>query len=425
MRDTDGQRPLPSGDGKNELTLVSAVLCVSGALDMVAPVVANHHLRVCHAALCLAREMNLPADTVEQICLAALLHDIGVLSLQERLDTLGFDCNDKQHAEFGYRLLSQWHAMSGPALLVRAHHDAYSRKKDCLEGHIIHLADRIDVLLDRQKYVLEQSLDVEEVILANAGEEFHPDVVEAFRSVAHRDSFWLDMQSPNIRDLIRSRSPQLTVVSMGGNDVETMLEFGRLVARIIDFRSPFTATHSSGVAAVAEGLSRAHGFSGTRASLMRVAGYLHDLGKLATPNEILEKPAGLTRSEMRVVRAHPYHTLNLLSAVPQLLELARWAAFHHERPRGGGYPFNLRGNDLGLEARIMAVADVFTAITEDRPYRKGMDRDQAVKVLCNMASSGSLCPESVNVLRERYDDMNAARIHEQERARRSYGAVAG
>jgi hypothetical protein len=73
MRDTGKQRSLPSGDGKNELTLVSAVLCVSGALDMVAPVVANHHLRVCHAALCLAREMNLPADTVEQICLAALL----------------------------------------------------------------------------------------------------------------------------------------------------------------------------------------------------------------------------------------------------------------------------------------------------------------------------------------------------------------
>lgn len=412
------------GSGGGQLTLVSAVLCLSSALDMVAPVVANHHLRVCHAAGSLAVEMGLSQRSVEDVCLACLLHDIGVLSLRERLDTLDFDSNDKHHAEFGYRLLRQWKTLEKPALLVRAHHDAYCDKREGLGGHIIHLADRIDVLLDRSRFVLDQVPDVTQRILAGAGTEFHPDVVEAFRALTGRDSFWLDMHSPSIRAIVEKETPQSRFLSMDGSNMEAVVEFGKLVARVIDYRSHFTATHSSGVAASAEALSLAFDFSPQRTSLMRVAGYLHDLGKLATPNEILEKPGPLTKSEMRIVRAHPYHTLGLLGGVPQLGDLSRWAAFHHERPSGGGYPFNLDRGKLSREARIMAVADVFTAITEDRPYRAGMERARAMSVLGKMADSGALCAECVDLLRQKFDQVNQVRTMEQQQARQVYGVVA-
>ena len=112
---------------------------------------------------------------------------------------------------------------------------------------------------------------------------------------------------------------------------------------------------------------------------MRAAGYLHDLGKIAVPSRILDKPAPPSQHEWAVLREHTYHTFRVLDTIGGMPQISEWAAFHHERLDGTGYPFGHEGKDLTLGARIMAVADIFTAVTEDRPYRAALCEEDAMR----------------------------------------------
>ena len=142
---------------------------------------------------------------------------------------------------------------------------------------------------------------------------------------------------------------------------------------------------------------------------MRLAGYLHDLGKLAVPSEILEKPDKLTAAEFAVIRSHTYYTYRVLEKISGLETVNEWASFHHERLNGDGYPFHRAGDTLSLGSRIMAVADVLTAITEDRPYRAGMAPEKAMGILTSMAEGGVLDPSVVELARVNFDQVNQAR----------------
>ena len=134
-----------------------------------------------------------------------------------------------------------------------------------------------------------------------------------------------------------------------------------------------------------------------------IAGYLHDLGKLAVSNEILEKPGKLSEDEFNVIRSHTYYTYHLLESIPAFKMINEWASYHHEKLDGTGYPFHIAGDKLSLGSRVMAVSDVFTAITEDRPYRKRMDDESAKQVLIGMVDSGALDGKVVEILLDNFD----------------------
>jgi HD-GYP domain-containing protein (c-di-GMP phosphodiesterase class II) len=153
---------------------------------------------------------------------------------------------------------------------------------------------------------------------------------------------------------------------------------------------------------------------------MRIAGHLHDLGKLAVPAEILEKPSALSEEEFSVIRGHTFYTQQVLESMGDLGPITEWAAAHHERMDGSGYPSHEEMDDLSLGARIISVADVFTALTEDRPYRKGMERDEALEVLQEMADTAVLDGTVVSQLRRNFDDINDARIAAQKVAKQEY-----
>jgi HD-GYP domain-containing protein (c-di-GMP phosphodiesterase class II) len=153
---------------------------------------------------------------------------------------------------------------------------------------------------------------------------------------------------------------------------------------------------------------------------MKVAGYLHDIGKLAVPPEILEKPAKLTKEEFMVIKSHTYYTYRVLEPIGQFEAANQWAAFHHEHLSGNGYPFHLKAQDLPLGSRIMAVADVFTALTEDRPYRRGMGPKETVSILNEDAVNSQLDHELVSVLRRHYDQIDGMRASAQRAASEEY-----
>lgn len=405
--------------------LFDIVMCLSNAMDLVSQTVVDHHKRVAYIALSIATELGLFPEEQSNLLLAGLLHDSGALSLKERLDTLQFELkNPHKHAELGCLLLKRFKPFSKIASLVRYHHVHWSkgsgsqvrRDKVPREAHILHLADRVSVLIDKQKEVLGQVKGICQRIQKNSGKMFVPEFVDVFKSLSTKEYFWLDAASLSISSILARRS-RLPITEL---DMMGLLDLAKLFSQIIDFRSRFTATHSSGVAASAEALARFIGFSERECQMMKIAGYLHDLGKLAVPAEILEKPAKLTKDEFNIIKNHTFYTYRILETISDLEVISTWASFHHERLDGKGYPFHHKGENLSLGSRIMAVADVHTAITEDRPYRKAMNSDKALQIVEERAKNLALDSNIISILTLHQDEVNCIRITAQKIASKEY-----
>jgi diguanylate cyclase (GGDEF)-like protein/putative nucleotidyltransferase with HDIG domain len=158
------------------------------------------------------------------------------------------------------------------------------------------------------------------------------------------------------------------------------------LAEAVDLRFSGSARHSETVARYAEMMGRALGLSDQRVSRLRLAGLLHDIGKVAVSDAILRKPGKLTAEEFAVVRRHPELGAQILEHA-SLADVRAWVGAHHERPDGNGYPLGISGDALPLEARIVAVADAYEAMTSDRAYRDSIGRDAARAELERCAGS--------------------------------------
>ncbi|MDW8002705.1 MAG: HD domain-containing phosphohydrolase [Deltaproteobacteria bacterium] len=127
------------------------------------------------------------------------------------------------------------------------------------------------------------------------------------------------------------------------------------------------------------------------------------MGKLAIPTEILEKPGPLTEFEMSIIKSHTYYSYRVLESVPEMQTVNQWASFHHERLDGSGYPFHLTAKDLTLGSRIVAVADLVTALLEDRPYRKGFSPKEMFEILRNLVHEGAIDGRIVRIAESSID----------------------
>jgi HD-GYP domain-containing protein (c-di-GMP phosphodiesterase class II) len=410
-----------------QIPLFDLVACLSDAVDLVSPALVNHHKQVAYIASCLGEELDLPLEKQKDLILAGALHDIGALSLAERIETLQFDVESvEEHTGLGCGLLNLFEPLASLATIIKNHHVFWNHENDhgqpvLLESHILHLADRIAVLIDMNKEVLGQVNKIYDTIRAQSGKMFKPELVDAFLSLSQKEYFWLDAKSSTIYRHLRRKARSKTIVM----DLDQLNGLAMLFAKVIDFRSSFTATHSSGVAASAVFLAQKCGFSERECRMMKIAGFLHDLGKLAVPREILEKPGSLTPEEFNIVRCHTFHTYRILETVEDFETINTWGAFHHERLTGKGYPFHHKGKDLSLGSRIMCVADVFTAITEDRPYRPGMTGDKSMEVLSSMARSQALDAGIVELVGKNRDEINDIRVSAQQESMVLYRELVG
>lgn len=170
-------------------------------------------------------------------------------------------------------------------------------------------------------------------------------------------------------------------------------------ADVIDAKSPFTAEHSRRVGDIASQIARRLSMSDSDVRDVRWSGLLHDIGKLGVPNTILDKAAALDAEEFAVIRRHPALTQRILSPVGIFVRVAEIAACHHERLDGKGYFRGLAGESLGLSARVVAVADVFEALTAVRPYRTAMGPEEALRVI-DRSTGDHLAAEAVTALRD-------------------------
>ena len=199
-----------------------------------------------------------------------------------------------------------------------------------------------------------------------------------------------------------------------------LITISEFVRNLIDFRSKFTVTHSAGVSASASMIATLFGLTELESELMKVAGNLHDLGKVAIPNSILEKNSKLTDEEFAVMRQHTYVTYMVLSSIGGIQQITEWAAFHHERLDGSGYPFHLTSKKLGIGSRIVSVADIFTALAEDRPYRQGMNKNHSMSILKDLGNKHFLDINIIELLDGNYEQIHEATSEAQEKAMHTY-----
>jgi putative nucleotidyltransferase with HDIG domain len=203
---------------------------------------------------------------------------------------------------------------------------------------------------------------------------FDPTLVDAFLSFCDDRDFWAQLESP---DVSRWEPPDHAIAV----DEARLDRIAEAFARVIDAKSPFTARHSERVAEIADGIASVLGFEAEERVTLRRAALLHDIGKLAISNRILDKPGKLTAEEFLEIQSHPVHTRNILERAPCFVPLADLAANHHERLDGSGYPRSLSAQQLDLAMRVLAVADVYEALTADRPYRPPLALAEALEII--------------------------------------------
>jgi HD-GYP domain-containing protein (c-di-GMP phosphodiesterase class II) len=379
--------------------VVECFLSLSRSLDFTYNGLMSHHYRTTLIAMEIGKAIGLPDDKIIDLFQAAIIHDIGVISWQEKIELTQFEIKSPwQHCLNGYEILKDNPSLGYLADVILCHHDRWSGenpsgliKNDIpLDSRIIHLADRIDILISNKLNILEQRDMIVHQVYQASGEVFDPDLTAVFQSLAVRDSFWFNIALPWSQECLNEMLPYCRTRV----DLKYLLDIAKLFAQVVDAKSHFTYRHSRGVAMTARLMGEELHMPDEDCSLLEVAGLLHDLGKLAIPGELLEKPARLTTSEYNLIKQHAYYTYWLLKPLTRRFALAEWAAYHHERPNGQGYPFAKTGAELDDKSRLIAAADIFTALREERPYRTNMNWNQISRIMNQLATHNDLDKDS-------------------------------
>lgn len=402
------------------IDLQQAVVALSDALDLVGIDSLYHGKRVGYMMLSGYSQLE-PELSENQVFQLGLLHDVGVSSTQvhrhliSELEWAGA----KEHCLVGAKRLSRFLPLKPLAQYVLYHH---SRWEELIEEDInektaslanwIFLTDRVDTLATRhyQSNILDAKQSIIQTITKYEGSLFKPELVRLFLQLSKNDAFWLSQEQNHIAEFIASHSMSANLAVL---DVETLKELASIFAEIVDCKSRFTHQHSLGVARLSRYLAVLFGLREEVCNKIEIAGLLHDLGKLQIPDEVLDKPGTLNEPERHRINHHSFETFAMLKKIEGLEDISRWASYHHENLDGSGYPFQIKSDQLDLEARIVSVADVFQALAQERPYRQGLEIDQIDRILLKLAKKQKLDSEIVTCVGQHMNECYAQALHYQ------------
>ncbi len=414
--DTSKSEPLPG------LKLSELISALSHALDITEGQPEGHCIRCCWIGMHIGREIHLPDDQLWNLYYTLLLKDLGCSSNAARIcelyltDDLQFKRDFKtvgdslpqvlhfvlKHTGLKAGLAERFRSVltilrdgrniaqeliatrcqrgAEIARLLRFSEDValgiYSLdehfngqgRPDGLHAETIPIFSRIALLA--------QVIDVFQVadgaqaalqeIRERSGVWFDPLLVDAFERVAQNDGFWQDLRSSDITAKVLALEPHTHEVPV---DDDYLDDIAAAFGQVVDSKSPYTSGHSARVALYTDMIAEALALSPARRRWLKRGALLHDVGKLGVSNSVLDKAGKLDISEWDEVKLHASYTETILSRISVFSELAKVAAAHHEKLDGTGYPKGLSAEQISLETRIITTADIFDAITAERPYR--------------------------------------------------------
>ena len=374
---------------------------VSYALDSVEAellgVTSYHGKRTAYLASQLGRALGQADQPLLYLGCAAVLHDNALTEYiraeQTGALTGGILANLGAHCLMGEHNVQQLPFYREIRSAVLFHHEQadgggpFHKTTDetCLFARLIHFSDALDAVFHLDSVSAAQYETICTYVKEHTGTLFDPQITQAFFRVFDLPHMQ-KMAGQNIEPLLRESLPVVFV----DYSAQALSGLADIFARIIDYKSASTTAHSLGMAEKSEQIGRFYGWDSDLCAKYRLAGALHDVGKLAIPSFILEKPGKLTAEEYETIQRHVRITGEILGSVHGLEDVASWAANHHEKLDGTGYPFGKTADQLGTKERIMACLDIYQVLTEARPYKPGMPHEDAMKLLRSMSKAGQL-----------------------------------
>jgi len=391
-----------------KINLNSFLTSVSMALDAVEEellfTTTNHGKRVAYIAIRLGQLNNLSKEELFDLCSYAILHDNGIIQSYQKLPNTksSVEIEDLQeHCKIGEKNISSFPFLTNQKNVILYHHEHYDgtgffkKKSDeiPLFSQLIFLADMIDREFDLNNISLQIRDDVIDFIKENKCKLFSPKLVENFLILASNQSFWFDLDKNAILGVYSKYVPNINVEIT----YEKMLEISKVLSVIIDSKSKFTAQHTMDLMEKSKIVAKHYNLSSDSSLRLQIAANLHDLGKLYTPLEILDKAGPLTDEEMFIMKKHAYSTFALLNTIEGFEDVNKIASSHHEKLDGSGYPFGLKDIQLEFEERVLACLDIYQALTEMRPYRRSMTHQEAMNILYSSAENNLI---DINIVKD-------------------------
>jgi putative nucleotidyltransferase with HDIG domain len=414
-------------DSNESISLSEVISALSFALDLTEGAVWGHALRSCLLGMRIADEIELPDEKRSSLYFALLLKDVGCSSNASRMcEIAGGDDRAMKAAAKLERLTKsqkpkrsalklQWENVQrknneemislrcerGANIVTKLGLDVDSAEAvrslnehwdgdgypERLKGEQISLLARICAVAQHlDVFSSERGIEAAmRTLVERSGTWFDPELVRVAVLLHRSGDLWnhclaTDSQDDTRRavlDLDGDRRHKLGTVRID--------QICEAFADVVDAKSHFTFRHSMGVADAAMLIAQGMGLPTDRVQLVRRAALLHDIGKLSVPNTILDKSTKLSETEWKAVEQHPGLTRQILERVGPFREMAIIAGEHHEKLDGSGYPNRLMAPQLSLESRIIAVADVYGALSEDRPYRAALGNDEILAIMTKLA----------------------------------------
>jgi len=400
-----------------KIMINNILYAIADALDYVEAellgATTNHARRVAYISAEMGKRYGLNGKQLLNLAACAVLHDNALTEyeaseLNKGLDILQnkSELDLKDHCIMGEKNLSLLPFYKDAKGTILYHHEeadgtgpmGLKTEEIPLYSKIIHIADIVDVAFDLSDMSYGKYKKAISFVEGSEGTRFDSESVNCFKEVCTYGML-CRMDNDYIAELLSRTLPEVPV-DYTNEDLEGI---AGMFARVTDYKSTFTCTHSAGVARKVKKLAISYGFDDNKVAKIYFAGALHDIGKLIISNDILEKPDKLTDDEFTNMKNHAYMTWEILGRMQGVGDIRYWAAYHHEKLDGSGYPFGLNAEGLSREARMMACVDIYQALTENRPYRKGMSHEKCIEIMRKEAERGKLDPQIVEDINKCFD----------------------
>jgi len=369
------------------------------ALDQIDIRLVNHGRRVAYIIMKMMQaDGSYSPKHMHEITILAALHDIGAYAKDEIDQMMLFESDSVyDHSINGYLFFKYMSPLEEWADAILYHHMDYESYPPGHAGEhrdvaaMIYLADRMDILFRNG----EPWLDTEEIREQQAI-RFGNTAVELFWEADKKFRIGEKLRNGTYMDELAA------FLSTEDYSEDMLLDYIRMIAYTIDFRSEFTASHTITTASISLELGKLLGMDEEELKKIQLGAYLHDIGKIATPPEILGKKGALTSEEMRIMRKHVETTGKIIKGCTDE-DVFRIAFRHHEKMDGSGYPEQLRAEQLTMSDRIVAVADQISALVGKRSYKESFPKEKVLEILRQQMDGGKLCGSVTEQAIRHYD----------------------